>query len=109
MPVSQHLTFAEILARTAARRAAGTNQTYPQHTGKAKITQPIAPAAPKPSPDKPCVHRGKDVLRTEKCGPCGGKAQLKVFACSEFGECTIAKPLAGVGGCCKGCTKYEAA
>jgi hypothetical protein len=79
--------------------------------GKAlPIVATAAPAksAPAPKiPEKPCALRGKVPIRTEECGGCRKKTQLKVFACSEFGACTIAKRVPGVAGCCKGCTRYQ--
>jgi hypothetical protein len=73
------------------------------------IVAPAAPAKPKATvPKEPCAHRGKEPIRAEECGGCRGKTQLQVFACSEFGACTIAKRVAGVAGCCKGCTRYQA-
>jgi hypothetical protein len=58
-------------------------------------------------PKEQCVHRGKEPIRSEECGGCRGKTQLKVFPCAVFGECTIAKPHAKARGCCKGCESYK--
>lgn len=122
----KHLTFTEIVARTAAEKKAGENQTRPQHAGKvgtfqglAKLPPPTAqPLGLAPVPTsavampvakiEPCVHRGVAPIRSERCGPCGGKIALKVFSCDVFGECTIGKSVKGVAGCCKGCGSYKA-
>jgi hypothetical protein len=55
--------------------------------------------------DSPCAKRGEEI-RLQKCPTCcGGSVKIKVFACSEFGECSIAKKLDGVA-CCAGCSAY---
>jgi hypothetical protein len=73
------------------------------------IVATAAPAKPKATvPKEPCAHRGLTAIRSEECGGCRKKTQLKVFPCAVFGECTIAKPHAKARGCCKGCTSYVA-
>jgi hypothetical protein len=70
-----------------------------------------APVGPKRSvAQQPCVRLGSDTGQTETCKPCRGGAgiELKVFSCSEFGRCTIAKSVPGVA-CCNGCHGYLAA
>ena len=52
-----------------------------------------------------CVHRG-EAIRTEGCKSCRGNVQVKVFACSEFGECTIAKKI-GSAAMCYGCSSFS--
>jgi hypothetical protein len=104
-------TFAEIVARTAAAKASGRVRTYPEHRGKAKkVERTAAPVAgPKPhvQQNKPCAYRGKEPIRSETCGSCRKRTQLKVFACAVFGDCTPETPHAKVKGCCKGCTRYQ--
>ena len=53
-----------------------------------------------------CVHRGEQT-RTVGCATCGGAVAIKVFACSEFGECTIAKKIGNLA-VCQGCASYSA-
>lgn len=48
-----------------------------------------------------CIHRG-DTIRTELCPSCKGKVQVKIYQCSQLGECTLAKKVEGVA-CCRGC------
>ncbi len=48
------------------------------------------------------MHRGAEVRRA-KCGPCGDRVALKVFACEVYGECTVGSRVADVAGCCQGC------
>lgn len=53
-----------------------------------------------------CVHRGESI-RTEVCATCcGGGVKVKVFACSEFGECTIGKQI-GALAVCVGCGSFS--
>jgi hypothetical protein len=110
------MSLRDIIKRTRARKKAGANQRYPQHAGKA-TSLPVVAATPAPAaevkpesklPDKPCAYRGLTAIRSEECGGCRKRTQLKVFPCAVFGECTIAKPHAKAKGCCKGCDKYVA-
>ena len=48
------------------------------------------------------MHRGAEVRRT-KCGPCGDRVSLKVFACEVYRECTVGSRVADVAGCCQRC------
>ncbi len=48
------------------------------------------------------MHRGAEVRRA-KCGRCGDRVTLKVFACEVYGECTVGQRVADVAGCCQGC------
>lgn len=52
----------------------------------------------------PCAHRG-DVLRTEVCQSCGGRARIKVYACALYGECALAA-VPGVANC-GSCPDYQ--
>jgi alpha 1,2-mannosyltransferase len=52
----------------------------------------------------PCVHRGEQT-REQGCASCGGNVRVKVFACNEHGECTVAKELPGTQ-CCQTCPDY---
>ena len=54
----------------------------------------------------PCGKLGGANGRKVPCKPCGGKVELKLFVCEEFGECTTAKPVEGVA-CCVGCGRYS--
>lgn len=56
-----------------------------------------------------CARLG-EYQRTEECETCVGKTRIKVFACSLYGEATIAKKLDGIACCDKGkCADYSAA
>jgi uncharacterized protein with PIN domain len=70
-----------IRERTAARRKAGANQTYPQHAGKASAAKPKRAALPLLAP---CKHEG-NVL--ERCHTCQGEAK-HVRECDVHGTCT---------------------
>ena len=48
----------------------------------------------------PCIHRGEQT-RTVECESCKGSVKVKVFACDEYGECTLKLP--AVGKVCYGC------
>lgn len=51
------------------------------------------------SPDLSCIHRGAQT-RTIECPTCSNTTtRLKVFACSQFGECTISKKVDGIATC----------
>ena len=52
-----------------------------------------------------CANLGPVNGRSVECKPCGGKVALKLFVCTEFGECTLAKAVPGVA-CCVGCEMY---
>lgn len=53
----------------------------------------------------PCVKIGAETGEKVSCESCAGKIQLKVFSCSEFGGCTIAKQADGRA-CCANCSSY---
>ena len=104
-------TLRRLLARTAARKAAGLNRPY-RHA---------PPASPVPHPERyaptadpglkamvPCRHLGGPTGEKVRCGSCRSTVYLKVFACAELGTCTIGKPVPGVAGCCRDCPRYEA-
>lgn len=61
---------------------------------------------------RPCVHRG-EAADTVTCQTCKGNWQIKTFACSVHGRCTLAKRVEGVAGCCNDasqpCTDYKPA
>ncbi len=64
------------------------------------------PVAMPPSPPKAaCVNLGKPTGETQTCESCKGKVELKVYACSVHGTCTIGKKVDGVA-CCKDCGDY---
>jgi Glycosyltransferase family 25 (LPS biosynthesis protein) len=57
-----------------------------------------------------CAHLGRDLKTLALCGSCKGRVQLKVFACAEYGRCTLEKPAvnqAEAPGCCNGCLKFR--
>jgi len=57
----------------------------------------------------PCIHLGKEPLRTQQCPTCRGNVSVKVFPCAVFGECVVSsKKLPDVAGACGTCTKYVA-
>jgi uncharacterized protein with PIN domain len=68
----------DIRERTAARKKAGANQTYPQHAGKAKPGRAALPVL------APCQHEG-NVL--ERCHTCRGEAK-HVRECEVHGKAT---------------------
>lgn len=79
--------------------------TAEQQRRWAAIREARAAAKKQKSPKKPasqpaanCPHRG-DVARLQLCHGCQGAVQIKVFACSQHGECTIGKQLPGVHLC----------
>lgn len=51
-----------------------------------------------------CPHLGAPTGETVGCKTCSGTVRLKVFGCSVHGTCTIGKKVAGVAGCCRGCS-----
>lgn len=67
-------------------------------------SEPIWPPEQNQSPEN-CIYGGEQI-RLQKCESCNG-TKLKVFACSEFAECTIGKEIPGIA-CCLGCEKFEA-
>ena len=64
------------------------------HRCAAGASQSVARAASRAD----CVYRGEE-LRREQCPTCAGNVQIKVFACSKHGECSIDKAPAGVRSC----------
>lgn len=64
---------------------------------------------PKPPKRDDCVHRGAELRRQECPTCCGGKTDIKVFACAVHCECSIRTRLVGVAGCCDSrCGDYVA-
>lgn len=59
-------------------------------------------------PPQPCKNLGEPIGETVECATCSGKTQLKLFACSVHGKCTIDpnRPVPGVANC--QCDKYKA-
>lgn len=94
----------EIRARTERRKAAGVNQTYPQHAGKAL---PQSNPVKGPVGSDECGHRSASPTGTTTCATCAGRVELKVFDCAVHGTCTLGKQVAGHW-CCKGCTERTA-
>lgn len=45
-----------------------------------------------------CIHRG-EVVGMDLCEACGGKVQIKRFACAVYGECQLYEKLPGIKGC----------
>lgn len=45
-----------------------------------------------------CRHLG-DTVRLELCPTCGGKVQIKIFACALHGECSLEAALAQIKVC----------
>ncbi len=58
-------------------------------------------------PLQKCVHLGDDTGEVVICAEGCRGVKLKVFECSQFGVCTLAKRGDGVGACCNRCPKYE--
>ncbi len=89
-----------IRRRTAERKAAGANQTYPQHTAAPATGVPSAPSHRFALPV--CPLRGEPTGETRDCPTCSGTVRIKLLACSLHGECTDSKLIAGVY-CCRTC------
>lgn len=52
-----------------------------------------------------CIHLGKYTGQLLPCNECPRVSLQKVFSCSEYGTCTIDKPVNGVA-CCNNCLSY---
>lgn len=65
--------------------------------------QPIKPR----KSDLPCAHLGEANGQKVECPTCQGKVQIKLVACSVFGQCSTTKKLDGIA-CCAGCPEYSA-
>ncbi|HEY1188515.1 MAG TPA: hypothetical protein VGE74_12760 [Gemmata sp.] len=70
----------EIVARTAARKAAGATQTYPHHAGKAAAPVRALPVLAR----APCAHEG---IVLEHCHTCAGEAR-SVRECDRHEKAT---------------------
>lgn len=85
-----------IKARTAARRAAGIDQTYPEHAGAAPAP---APRAPLPVIRPACAHLGARLPGQ----PCGSP----LLRCDLHGDVTTRlTPCAGAQRCCAACPDH---
>lgn len=80
---------------TAERRAAYRALWEQQRQGN---------TAPNVLARAPCVHRG-ELVREAGCNSCRGHVLLKIFQCQIYTECSIQKPLDGIG-CCAICADY---
>jgi hypothetical protein len=60
-------------------------------------------------PKRPCAHLGEPTGETQGCDTCNGNVQLKIFACSEHGQCTQGRRVAGVACCDAQCREYSPA
>jgi predicted GH43/DUF377 family glycosyl hydrolase len=49
-----------------------------------------------------CAHRGGPTGQTAPCRTCGGRVELKLYACAVHGTCTLGRKVEGHG-CCQGC------
>ena len=101
----KHLTLDQILARTAARKAAGANQTYPEHAGKAKGVASPPVTKPAPKPPGPCRHRGAELTgreREERKLSHGRTWSLCLHPDQPLGEAVCS-----CKGCGPKCPKYE--
>jgi hypothetical protein len=98
---------AEYVATCHRCRLYARDPAYRAHWGGglAGTTAPAPRPAAAPRRALPCVHLGGQ-KRAETCASCGGRIQIKVFACDVYRETTLAKPLAGIQ-CCASCPKYE--
>jgi hypothetical protein len=67
-------------------------------------TGAASPPAPLVRRPLPCVHLGAATGRQVECGPCTGRARLKVHSCAVHGECTLT-PGGGLPSC--PCERYE--
>lgn len=65
--------------------------------GELKVNQPVS--------RKPCAKLG-EVTRLIGCMSCKGRVNIKVYQCSEFGECTTGRSMDKLA-CCNGCESYE--
>lgn len=90
-----------IKERTTQRKAAGLIPVY-------KIDKQVTLTPKTYTPGiVPCGHRGSPTGDTKECLSCQGKVSLKIFYCNVHQECTIAKRVDGVKGCCKDCPDYS--
>jgi hypothetical protein len=95
-----HLTPAEIVARTAARKAAGVNQTYPRAAAKAPVPK-VAVALPVLAP---CAHEGDIIAPCHSCGA----ADRHVRDCEVHGQCTRVEAGKDVDMVCARCPDHSA-
>lgn len=64
---------------------------------------------PAPAPRHlPCLHLGDATGETVECPSCNGRVQLKLFACTPHGQCTMARISADLPGVrnCHRCADY---
>lgn len=88
------MSFDDLRARTAARKASGANQTYPEHAGRGRV----ATVAPKRVALNlvPCAHLGNRVPGQ----PCGSP----LLRCNLHGDITTRfTACAGAQRCCATC------
>jgi hypothetical protein len=78
--------------------------------GRAPVPAPPAAALPAHVARYlvPCVHLGAATGARRLCPSCRGKVEVKVLACTLYGECTVARPVEGLA-CCATCPDYRAA
>ncbi len=92
-----------IAMNLAALPAVDPKSFQPAEPMRTRVKHVRGAAPPPQEPAKPlrlvCQHLGK-VLRKVDCLTCEG-TQLKVFACSVYGECTISKVGEGVSKRCQ--------
>lgn len=91
------MSLEDLVKRTAARKAAGADQTYPAHTPGEKSAPVRGLSLVPPS----CVHLGARVPGE----PCGSP----LLRCLKFGDVTTRLThCSGASRCCKTCGDYEA-
>lgn len=55
-----------------------------------------------------CIHRSEQHTRLVLCPSCGGtKTKIKVFGCSQYGECALTDRVPNVAVCSPTCPKLE--
>ncbi|HEY1186466.1 MAG TPA: hypothetical protein VGE74_02365 [Gemmata sp.] len=94
----------EIRERERARKAAGADQTYPHHAGKAARVGKAAPASLPLLTSAPCVHEGRILAPCHSCG----SDQRHVRDCELHGTCTRVAAGKDVDRVCARCPQYTA-
>lgn len=111
----KHAAVAQTDARTWRHVRALCGADWPEFAARHGLSvgeAPVAQSAPAPRAvarapaiPLPCRHRGGETGR-ELCPTCGGRVEVRVFACALYIACTLAKPLSGRA-CCATCPDRE--
>jgi len=104
--------LAHVIARTAARKAAGQIPVYARHRKEKGATKPAPKTVRTPMP---CVHLGGPTGESRPCQGCGGRVvQVPLRACAVYGVCSESRVVKLAGGepvkCCRAmCPSFRAA